>query len=61
MKKSISRKGRLADRVAVKPMELRISGYEVVEKRADLGGTSGRIYVPKSWVGKLVRAIRIER
>ena len=42
-------------------MVVRLTGYEVVEKRADVGGTSGRIYVPRSWVGKLVRAIRVER
>lgn len=49
------------DRVARKPMEIRLTGYEVVEKRADSGGTSGRIYVPRSWIGKLVRAVRVER
>jgi putative transposon-encoded protein len=48
-------------RVARKPMEIRLTGYEVVEKRAERGGTSGRIYVPKSWIGKRVRAIRIDR
>jgi len=42
-------------------MTIRLTGYEVVEKRADSGGTSGRIYVPRSWVGKLVRAVRVER
>ena len=50
-----------ADRVARRPMEIRLTGYEVIEKRAELGGTSGRIYVPKSWIGKRVRAIRIDR
>jgi len=44
-----------------KPMEIHMYGYEVIEKRADKGGNSGRIYVPKSWVGKLVRSIRIEK
>lgn len=42
-------------------MEIHLTGYEVVEKRADQGGTSGRIYVPRAWIGKLVRAIRVER
>lgn len=49
------------DRIARKPMEIRLTGYEVIEKRAELSGTSGRIYVPKSWIGKRVRAIRIDR
>jgi hypothetical protein len=49
------------DRSARKPMAIRLTGYEVIEKRAELSGTSGRIYVPKSWIGKRVRAIRIDR
>ncbi|MBC8390515.1 MAG: DUF2080 family transposase-associated protein [Actinobacteria bacterium] len=35
-------------------------GYEVVEKIAKQCSTSGRILVPKHWVGKKVIAIRIE-
>ena len=45
----------------LKPMNIQMVGYEVVEKRADKGGNSGRIYVPKSWIGKLIRAVRIEK
>jgi len=48
-------------RVSNEPMAIRITGYEVVEKRAQSGGTSGRIYVPRAWIGKLVRAVRVER
>ena len=43
-----------------KPIQIRMTGYEVVEKVAVRGGNSGRIYVPKSWIGKKVRAVRIE-
>jgi putative transposon-encoded protein len=49
------------DRIARKPLEIRLTGYEVIEKRAERSGTSGRIYVPKHWIGKRVRAIRIDR
>lgn len=48
-------------RVSKEPMTIRITGYEVIEKRAQASGTSGRIYVPRAWIGKLVRAVRIER
>ena len=44
----------------VKPVQMRMTGYEAVEKTAVRGGNSGRIYVPKSWIGKKVRAVRIE-
>jgi len=37
-----------------------MKGYEVVEKIAYRGGNSARIYVPKKWEGKKVRAVLIE-
>lgn len=43
-----------------KPIRMRMEGFEVVEKIADKGGNSARIYVPKHWVGKKVRAVLIE-
>ena len=44
----------------MKSVQMRMTGYEAVEKVAVSGGNSGRIYVPKSWIGKKVRAVRIE-
>lgn len=43
-----------------KTIKIQMEGYEVIEKKADKGGNSGRIYVPKHWVGKKVRAVLIE-
>ncbi len=43
-----------------KPMQIKMEGFEVVEKRAEVGGNSGRIYVPKHWIGKKVRAVLVE-
>ncbi len=40
-------------------MEMR--GYEAVEKIAHAGGTSARIYVPKHWQGKKVKAVLLEQ
>ena len=40
-------------------MELR--GYEAVEKIAQAGGNSARIYVPKHWQGKKVKAVLVEQ
>ena len=37
-----------------------MQGFEVVEKTAVKGGNSARIYVPKKWEGKKVRAVLIE-
>lgn len=43
-----------------KPIQIKMEGFEVVEKVAEKGGNSARIYVPKKWVGKKVRAVLIE-
>ena len=43
-----------------KPIQMKMDGFEVVEKTAEIGGNSARIYVPKHWVGKRVRAVLIE-
>jgi len=43
---------------AEEPMEIRMMGYEVVEKMAKPCATSARILVPRSWLGKRVRAVR---
>ena len=43
-----------------KPIQMRMEGFEVVEKVAEKGGNSARIYVPKKWTGKRVRAVLID-
>ena len=43
-----------------KPIKIQMEGYEVIEKIAERGGNSARIYVPKKWIGKKVRAVLIE-
>ena len=37
-----------------------MTGYEVVEKEAKPCATSGRVLVPRHWVGKRVRAVRLD-
>ncbi len=41
-------------------MEIRMEGYEVIEKIATQHATSAKILVPKHWIGKKVRAVRID-
>ena len=43
-----------------KPMEIRMEGYEVIEKLATQHATSAKVLVPKHWIGKRVRAVRLE-
>lgn len=41
-------------------MKVEIQGYQVLEKKVKNGGTSGRIYLPKEWVGKNVKIVLLE-
>jgi len=46
--------------VAKEPMEIKMTGYEVIEKIAKPCATSARILVPRHWVGKRIRAVRLD-
>ena len=37
-----------------------IEGEELIKKKVADGGTSGRVYVPKKWVGKKVAIVLLE-
>ena len=47
-------------KIAEKPMEIRMEGYEVIEKVVTQHATSAKILVPKHWIGKRVRAVRLD-
>ena len=42
-------------------IEMKMKGYEAVEKIAQIGGNSARVYVPKNWKGKRVKVILLEK
>ena len=44
----------------MKAIKMKMEGFEVVEKIEEKGGNSARIYVPKKWIGKKVRAVLVE-
>lgn len=44
-----------------KRADIRLVGYEMVEKLVRKSGTSGRVYVPVDWVGKKVKIILLEK
>ena len=50
----------MTKKTAEKPMEIRMEGYEVIEKTVTQHATSAKVLVPKHWIGKRVRAVRIE-
>ena len=54
------RKQKAEEAIADKPAEIKMLGFEVIEKTAMPCSSSGRILVPKHWVGKRVRAVRLD-
>ncbi len=50
----------VAKRVVTKPVVMQMEGYEMVEKTAMPSGTTARVLVPRSWIGKRVRIVRLE-
>jgi putative transposon-encoded protein len=42
------------------PMKVEVQGFQVLEKKVKASGGSGRIYVPKEWVGKRVKVVLLE-
>jgi putative transposon-encoded protein len=41
-------------------IKMELAGYEAVEKVAQAGGNSARVYVPKHWQGKKVKVVLLE-
>ncbi len=41
-------------------VKFEIFGEEMLEKRVQNSGRSGRIYLPPDWVGRRIKVIRIE-
>jgi putative transposon-encoded protein len=42
-------------------MEVKVQAYQVIEKVVSAGtNTSGRVYVPKEWIGKKVKIFLVE-
>jgi len=44
----------------MKPYSVTLDVYGTVEKKVRDGGNSGRVFVPKSWLGKNVRVYLVE-
>jgi len=42
------------------PMKVTLDAYQVIEKVVKSGGNSGRVYVPREWIGKKVKIVLVE-
>lgn len=41
-------------------MRVELEAYQVIEKTVKSSGNSGRVYVPKEWVGKRVKVLLMD-
>ena len=41
-------------------MKVEVQAYQVIEKTVKTSGNSGRVYVPKEWVGRKVKVFLLE-
>ena len=41
-------------------MKVEVQAYQVIEKKVKPSGNSGRVYVPKEWVGKRVKIFLLD-
>ncbi len=41
-------------------MEVRLEAHQVIEKVLKSSGNSGRVYVPKEWIGKRVKMLLLD-
>lgn len=44
-----------------KETKIELTGFEMLEKKVNPSGNSGRVYVPVEWIGKKVKIILIEQ
>jgi len=42
-------------------VDMKMKGFEALEKVAQAGGNSARVYVPKHWEGKKIKVVLLEQ
>ncbi len=43
------------------PSEFKVVGFEMIDREVKQSGNTGRVYLPKSWIGKRVKIIRVSK
>lgn len=51
----------VAEAVEDQPSEFKVIGFEMFDREVKQSGNTGRVYLPKSWIGKRVKIIRVSR
>lgn len=45
----------------MKETNIKLKGFEMLEKQVNKSGNSGRVYLPIEWVGKKVKIVLLEK
>ena len=45
----------------IRETKIQLTGYEMLEKKVNRSGNSGRVYVPVEWIWKKVKIILVEK
>jgi putative transposon-encoded protein len=51
----------LTEPVEDQPSEFKVTGFEMLDRQVKRSGNTGRIYLPKNWIGKRVKIIRVSK
>ncbi len=43
------------------PSEFKVKGFEMIDREVKQSGNTGRVYLPKNWIGSKVKIIRVSR
>lgn len=43
------------------PSEFKVKGFEMIDREVKQSGNTGRVYLPKNWIGSKVKIIRVSK
>ncbi|MFX0053064.1 MAG: DUF2080 family transposase-associated protein [Candidatus Hermodarchaeota archaeon] len=51
----------MAEPVEELPSEFKVIGFEMLDREVRQSGNTGRVYLPKNWIGSRVKIIRVSK
>lgn len=48
-------------KVEDKPSEFKVYGFEMLDREVRQSGNTGRVYLPRDWIGSRVKIIRVSK
>jgi putative transposon-encoded protein len=60
-KRAVKMVNNVTELVEELPSELKVTGFEMIEREVKQSGNTGRVYLPKNWIGSTVKIIRVSK